>query len=112
MAKPGTFKVGKDPRRGKGGKRPGAGRKTKEEAAVLAKFARNLKKCISQRQQRLIKAYLDFAEVDAAQSRDLISKVLASQVAVVGRDGQPLVPITMQILDANEAWHRKRDEKP
>jgi hypothetical protein len=95
-------------KRGKGGKRPGAGRKSKEEAEVLAKFAKNLKRAINRRQKNLIKAYLDFAEADPASARDLVSKVLASQVAVVGQDGQPLVPVTIVTVDANEEWRNRK----
>jgi hypothetical protein len=84
---------------GRGGKRPGAGRPTKQEAAAKLAFLRALERERDKRGARLAQRYFDMAEQDPATMRHVVDKVLANAKQDVEHSGLIVHEIQTNVPD-------------
>ena len=118
----GHFKpAGQEPRRGKGGKRPGAGRPSKYDEELRARAVKRIEAKLERRLDAALKTYDLVAakgvlrkrfnpktgevyferEYDTATLRHWIDKFLPTlhKQELAGKDGRPLVPVTIVAPD-------------
>jgi len=126
-----SFKKGEDPNRAKGGKRPGAGRKSNIEKEFLKITTARLEKKLEAAADKVIASYLKLAEgyeetrysdggmaykiwiVDAPTTRHALDKFIpaARQQIDLTSGGERFYNIT-NTFDANARWRAEQKKTP